>query len=213
MYKRFIVVVLVVFIVSIGFVYNSLAEGQNILINGEFEEWDDTDVIVGDWKEGGDNIKKMLLPYEWGIWGWGDRKKDTTVYEADSEVYHSGTYSARIEGVSQVVSQAAYTNTPVIEENISYKLSGWIKTELEGGQHATINAILRVGNTTKTQYNTKHITGVNDWTYSEIIITLKDMEDVTSMYIYCAVNGSNEKGKAWFDDIKLEEIEDSTNSL
>ena len=83
-----------------------------------------------------------------------------------------------------------------------YKLSGWIKTE-NLDKNTGAGALLNIHEMQTVR--TKAITGTTDWTKVE---TQFQAAGGTSVHINCLFGGWGQaKGKAWYDDIRLEMLE------
>ena len=92
-----------------------------------------------------------------------------------------------------------YQNVTV-EPFSRYRLSGWIKTETVGGGTGE-GALLNIHNMQGVK--TKALIGNNNWT--KVQCEFDTMEN--SIQINCLFGGwGTAKGKAWFDDLKLEKI-------
>ena len=100
---------------------------------------------------------------------------------------------------------ASWTATVSVEPWSTYRLSGWIKTEdvkAAGGRGALLNLhnIQDVA--------TKALTGTSDWTKVEVTFETKDQD---SVQVNCLFGGwGNATGKAWFDDLALEQTGQTT---
>ncbi len=92
-----------------------------------------------------------------------------------------------------------------VEPFSRYRLSGWIKTESVGGGTGQ-GALLNLHNMQGVK--TKALVGTNDWT--KVQCEFDTMNN--SIQINCLFGGwGTAKGKAWFDDLKLEKIGTVTN--
>ncbi|MBT3541767.1 MAG: hypothetical protein HN489_11600, partial [Opitutae bacterium] len=88
-----------------------------------------------------------------------------------------------------------------LKAGVRYSLSSWIKTEkVEGGGMGTLLNVHEL----QQKAMTKGIRGTNDWRKVETIFVNPSSRRVT---INCLFGGwGRSKGKAWFDDISLNEM-------
>ncbi len=146
-------------------------------------------------------------PAGWGSVGPGSANYDCSV---DAAVRHGGKYSCRIQSrdpqpddfamVTQSFRAAPYRNKRV-------RLSGYIKTELSGGE-GRLWALLNNDEAVLVRDNLgdKAVKGTTDWTKREIVVDVPD----TAEYFQIALLVTG-KGKAWFDDLKIETVGQEVN--
>ncbi len=98
-----------------------------------------------------------------------------------------------------------------------YRLSGWIKTEkVEGEAKIGVNQYLHATPNNNTFTYSEPVSGTSDWTYVSCEFTgqlrpLKNGgQEACIDHFYLTLDGS---GKAWFDDVKIEEIESDDPKL
>jgi hyaluronate lyase len=161
----------------------------NFAPNGSFEETIKTNRNV--WTN---NIE----PVGWSEW-FPSGKPQATV---DQTVYYNGKQSILLESVT--TGRAALTTTATITPGKSYRLGIWIKTD----QVVSSNGIFL-----RTQYvdgsgrkvgdgpKTEKLTGTNNWTLREIIFTAPSNAKKLKIEPFFETG----TGKAWFDDVVLEE--------
>ncbi len=133
-------------------------------------------------------------PANWSTDTWGG--------EASFEYASIGkTGSRSVMVASESGADAGWTQTVKVKPNYKYRLSAWIKTEgleRKGGRGALLN-IHNIQNV-----RTKSVTGTSDWTK----VQAEFEASTDSIQINCLFGGwGNATGKAWFDDVTLEELE------
>ncbi|MDI6845800.1 MAG: alpha-L-arabinofuranosidase C-terminal domain-containing protein [Candidatus Saccharicenans sp.] len=120
-----------------------------------------------------------------------------------SSVARSGNYSVQL--VSEKGADASWSTVVRVRPFSRYKLTGWVKTENVqslGGKGVLFN----IHGLEK--YQTRALTGTNDWTKLEMII---DTELNDALQVNCLFGGwGRVAGKAWFDDLTLEYISGRT---
>lgn len=121
---------------------------------------------------------------------------------------HSGEYA-----VTLIADPENDWNVMNSRENIpvtpgaKYKLSGWVKTNPADGH---INVMLRKidGDNSTIEYDYNKVTGTGDWEYFERVIDPgKDTKFLNVFFHISATNAT----QAWFDDFRLEEVNDDGN--
>lgn len=133
--------------------------------------------------------------------GW---RTETWGGQADFSYPQPGRTGERSVGIaSQAGADAAWATTVTVDPFARYRLSGWIKTEavepVQGGRGALLNIHGLEGAATPA------ITGTRDWTRVEVEF---DVDDQTQLQINCLFGGwGRARGRAWFDDIALEKLE------
>ena len=112
---------------------------------------------------------------------------------------HTGKRSVLI--ASEKGADESWGITVPVEPAAKYRLSAWIKTEdVKAGTGR--GALLNLHNLQPVA--TKALTGTNDWTRVEVEF---ETEDHDSLQINCLLGGWGlSTGKAWFDDVRLEQI-------
>ena len=141
----------------------------------------------------------------------------------DSTVGHTDTSSAAITHDTKK-NASWYTEGvwgfPYSFDNVKgkrYRLSGWIKTEnVEGEAKIGVNQYLHATpNNNKFTYS-EPVSGTRDWTYVSCEFTgqMRPLEngglEACIDHFYLTLDGS---GKAWFDDVVIEEIESDDPKL
>ena len=163
------------------------ASGQNVLINGSFEEGGDPSIPD--------------TPDGWSRQAYAPGASLTW----ESDVARDEFRSVRISNPTP--NDTAWTQTVTLEPNRNYLLSGWIKTDdvAHSTQIVDAGANLCLWGTWQ---RTGPITGTNDWTYVRLVFNSGPTGTVT----VCARLGywsGVASGKAWFDDLRVTEIEAS----
>jgi len=99
---------------------------------------------------------------------------------------------------------AAWTATVSVKPDTIYRLSGWIRTRNVRG---AAGALLNIQNLQ--QVRTAAVTGTRDWTR---VSTIFRSGSTTELEINCLFGGWGQSiGQAWYDDVALERIGDSSN--
>lgn len=171
------------------------------VINGDFEYGEgsqSSDDFIGDKK-----------------YGWWLNATGNVVASFDSSVHHSGNQSLKIDltdaSAIGIVSRNITENLVFqVKSSTVYKMSAWIKTN-----NAATNSVWF----TSTQYDSDggiiagtwtagtspKLSGTNDWTYVEKIITTHADAVEIDTQLYHGVAGN--VADAWFDNIKIEQID------
>ena len=139
--------------------------------------------------------------------GWKTASGDNAVLSAD-KISHTGKSSL-------LISHPDYKSTCVISEEVKlkignlYKLTGWIKTEKAftngGAQYPTPVAACLTMQSFPFTNNSQSVGATYDWQKIEVVFFATQSKDRIALRL--GYNGPA-IGKAWFDDIKLEEIND-----
>ena len=163
----------------LSFATPAYAESTNLAANPGFEEFD-----------GGD-------PYFWTSGSW----QNDGAFALDTAQAHSGKSSALI--INDKATDARFKQEIKIKSNTYYRLSCWIKTENVGmeakGANISIDGLLAAS---------QDIKGTSeDWTYVELYG--KSGSDQKSFTLTLGLGGysSLNTGKAWFDDVAVEELD------
>ncbi|HZW38728.1 MAG TPA: C45 family autoproteolytic acyltransferase/hydrolase [Ignavibacteriaceae bacterium] len=139
----------------------------------------------------------------------GDKSK----YSLDNKNVKEGSSSLFIEHPNYQQSSILSNNIELKVGNL-YKLSGFIKTESalteEHQQYPTpLPACLSMESFPFTM-NSTAVGNTKDWTKVEVVFIATKKEDKVSLNF--GYNGPA-KGKVWFDDIKVEEVDDITQYI
>lgn len=171
---------LVVAIISIILTFSAVsvyAEG-NLLKNPSFEE------------ANGEN------PTGWETWGYNSG----SVFKLEDGVGHDGKKFVSI--TSENENDARYKQTVAVKENTTYKLSCWAKTENVGAERtgAIISLLDYV-------FSSKDLKGTNnEWQYTEMYFKPGAGINTVVVTVSLGGHGNMNKGKAYFDDLSLEEV-------
>ena len=163
------------------------ASGQNVLINGSFEEGGDPSIPD--------------TPDGWSRQAYAPGASLTW----ESDVARDEFRSVRISNPTP--NDTAWTQTVTLEPNQNYLLSGWIKTDNVAHSTQIVDAGANLS-LWGTWQRTGPITGTNDWTYVRLVFNSGPTGTVT----VCARLGywsGVASGMAWFDDLRVTEIEAS----
>ena len=152
-------------------------ELENLVPNGSFEA-----------------AAKNNQPVRWKMQRWGGEAKCE-----HADIGHSGKRSVLI--ASEKGADESWSITVPVEPAAKYRLAAWIKTEdVKGGTGR--GALMNIHNLQPVA--TKALTGTNDWTQVEVVF---ETEDHDALQINCLFGGWGlSTGKAWFDDVRLEQI-------
>jgi len=181
---------------GLGFDYMKLVPAtnvaSNIIANPGFEETytKDGTLLAGGWSA-------------WTATGWPPLN-----FSLDSTNKHSGNYSVKIS--SDVNSRGGYIrNVPALPGK-TYKFSIYVKTEnivkaSSGEKGADVRIVMNTSDGSSAAppvfLAASTLTGNNDWTLLEKIITIPD--DASIVNFQCFYGTAT--GSAWFDDVKAEE--------
>ncbi|MEC2158347.1 polysaccharide lyase family 8 super-sandwich domain-containing protein [Virgibacillus halodenitrificans] len=182
----FIVAVLVFYLVIFNGNEQANAKESTGVENSGFEltaqkeaNWDDTRAIG------------------WNVW---KPTGNPTVY-VTNENFHSGSYALKIAATKE--GRAAVSQDVQVEGGQTYKFSAWIKTEnVTSEQGARLRATYYTGNTQLDLIYSSKVTGTNDWTYIEEIITPPKNVDRIRVQNFL----ERGTGTAFFDDVTLTKI-------
>lgn len=155
-----------------------LAESANLVANPGFEE-----------NEGND-------PYFWTKGSWQDNGQ----FSLDAAQAHSGKFSALI--TNSVETDSRYKQTIKVQPEKYYKLSCWVRTENVGD--ATKGANISIDGLTDTSTDIKSTSG--EWVYVELYGLTGKNQDSFVMTLGLGGYSSLNSGKAWFDDVAVEEL-------
>ncbi len=131
-----------------------------------------------------------------------------TFFKIDSSISHSGRKSLLIHNVSPSSTNLSLDAIPMKVGQI-YKLSGWIKTEnvfsdYESRYPTSLPASLGMGSFPFTNHSPT-VGATSDWRKVETLFIASKSRDFVKVHL--GLNGKA-NGKAWFDDIVIEEVED-----
>ena len=173
------------------------AREENLLVSGDFERQTELQKSPNGWHP-------TVVP----------RLKDFVNFEWDDQVAYSGERSLSIAIDPAHPDDPVHYNwtaaVPACRAGGAYELSGWIKTE---NLAATAVIMVQFWNeeksamlgfaTTQMDYP---ITGTSDWTQVGIVFTVA--EGTAEVRVRAVVAApDNNGGKAWFDDLRVIEIQ------
>lgn len=133
----------------------------------------------------------------WTSHAWGD-KPDIAEFKLDENEKHSGQKSALI--VNKTATDARFRQEIKVKANTYYKLSCWIKAENVGAEAKGAN--ISVDGITDTS---KDVRG-NNWEYVELYGKTDKGQKEIIVTLGLGGYGSLNTGKAWFDDLVVEEL-------
>lgn len=170
-----------IFYLIFSSIYSFAADTPNLIKNGDFEETSQNDAFF------------------WVTSQW-EKEENVSFFSVDSTKFHSGGKSVKIENKSK--NDARFKQTISVKLNKYYRLSCWIKTKNVGldkkGANLSIDGIIST---------TKDIRGTsNTWEYVEMYGKTSDTQDKLEVTIGLGGYGNTNTGIAWFDDVKVEEL-------
>ncbi|MEN8906446.1 MAG: phospholipid carrier-dependent glycosyltransferase [Clostridiales bacterium] len=141
-------------------------------------------------------------PQFWKSFGWFTEEE--TEYGVDNNVSRSGKSSAYVNNLKE--NHSRYTQEIIVEENQIYKISGFIKTQNIGTENDGAAIFIE-----KSSAKTRTITGTTkDWEYVELYGKTADGQKVLNISLTVGGYASLNTGKAWFDDVKLEKVNEQS---
>ncbi|PWB50030.1 MAG: hypothetical protein C3F06_13070 [Candidatus Methanoperedenaceae archaeon] len=130
----------------------------------------------------------------------------------DNSVFHSGSYSGKIEimrNESNITGEWRSDIIP-IKQNTTYIFSTWGKTENIGGKNVPSIGIVELNISGRWINQTRLIfNGTNDWIKKEA--TFRPRNGTINVFVY--VGRWNGYGIFWFDDVELHEKGDDVNLI
>jgi dolichyl-phosphate-mannose-protein mannosyltransferase len=172
------------FVLLVVFFYSmpAMADGTNIVPNSGFEEGSGD--MAASWTE--------------NVW---DKNAGATEIKWDESQKHSGSKSVCI--INSSTNDSRLQQEIAVEGNSLYKLSCWIKTENVGMDSKGAN--LSVGGLLDT---TRDIKGANGkWEQVELYGKTSNKQSSFLLTLGLGGYGSTNTGKAWFDDVSVENID------
>lgn len=161
---------------------NAFSIGQNLIKNPSFEE-------ISDGK-----------PTHWDSWFY-DQSNGAVELKVEQETGRTGKSSALI--INNNATDARFKQNIMVNENSKYKFSGWIKTQSVGTQKLGANISIENHLGTSIDINGTE----NNWQSVELYITTGSGVNNFTVTIGLGGYANDNKGKAWFDDLYLEEVD------
>lgn len=161
---------------------------EGLLVNSGFEA-----------TEAGASWSGGVKPANWGQW----LPTGTPILGVDSEIFKSGKQSVSIEGPAGTASRAAITQSIPVEVGKTYRISGWVKTEAVSNAALIRYQMKRTG-TSNVLVHVGTLKGTQDWTYMEKLFTVPD-NAASPPLLTVELFLETGTGKAWFDDVLVEE--------
>lgn len=155
----------------------------NLVLNGGFEE---TQEGAAGWLNG-------IQPSHWGHW----IAAGTPMLAVDEEIKRSGERSVRLEGPAGTTSRAAVSQPIPVEVGKTYRISGWVRTQ-EVSNAALIRFQMRREGTSNLLIHVGTLSGTNDWTYMERLLTVPDNAALPAR-LAIEMFLETGSGKVWFD--------------
>jgi len=135
-------------------------------------------------------------PDGWDTWAYNSG----SVFKVEEGTGHEGKKFVSITNDND--NDARYKQTVAVKENTTYKLSCWVKTENVGSERtgAIISLLDYV-------YTSKDFKGTNnEWQYAEMFFRPGSGVDSVVVTVGLGGYGNMNTGKAYFDDLSLEEV-------
>ncbi|MBN1697285.1 MAG: hypothetical protein JW881_07210 [Spirochaetales bacterium] len=175
------------FFVVLLITFSPLHAAENIISNPSFEDLEEvgTDVNPTDW------IRKG--------WKW---EPTVTLWGVDRTVSHTGNTSIFVDNILE--NHAYFVQSIKVKENTRYCISGWVRTEkvgtdAEGAGISIINKFELAGD----------FRGDNpNWQKADLYVVTGKGTKTIEIMLGIGNYGSENTGKAWFDDISMTEVEE-----
>lgn len=161
--------------INIGF-----SEAANIVRNSGFEEQEDNNALF------------------WTASSW-NQEKNASQFIVEDKISHEGSKSILIE--NKIENDSRFKQVIEVKSNAYYKISAWVKTENVGlgkkGANISVDGI--------TQTSRDIVGTTEDWEYIEIFGKTNKNQNNFVLTLGLGGYGSINTGKAWFDDVRVEE--------
>lgn len=172
---------------------------------------DDKDVLINVTNSGFENGANGSVPSDWTV--TSSRKISGNTITFSDSVSHSGKGSLLVENIKG--DAITIMSQPVkLKVGHLYRLSGWVKTEGVESDSTTIYPTALPACLSMVSYpftnNSPTVGATKDWTQVTSLFIATKGED--HLRVHLGYNG-NASGKAWFDDLKLEEVSDITEYI
>jgi len=161
----------------------SVLYGENLVINGDFEE------------------SYLNAPIHWTKDAW-QSSESVTKYYIETDNPHSGEKYVTIENVQN--NDARLTQDVRVKPFTYYKLSSWVKAVNCNKQRTGANLSVMHPNLLETSKDIKDTGG--NWEYMEYYVRTGPKQENLTVAIRLGGFGSDTTGKVSFDDFKLEEV-------
>lgn len=161
----------------------SIFAGQNIVINPDFETGNGT------------------LPDGWTSWQWFTDTPNTIITWENSGA-QSGSRCISIENKQK--NDARLKQTIPVQENKKYRLACWIKAA-DVGADAT-GACISIWYRAESSENVKGTQ--TEWKQVEMFMQTGKGVNSIDLTVGVGGHGSENSGKAWFDNVTVEEVKD-----
>ncbi|WP_127578676.1 phospholipid carrier-dependent glycosyltransferase [Paenibacillus koleovorans] len=186
--KKLLIGVMLLVAAMLGVAGSANAAGANLLGNGGFEQVEGSQ--PAQWS------KASYLP-----------EGEATAFTIVKGQAHSGDYAVMIE--NKQANDARWTQAAAVKPETKYRLSAWVNVEGTGsadkGAHVTVEGIMI---TSKQVGDTK-----GQWQLVELYGTTGKQQNRLSVQARLGFFGGTIAGKAMFDDIALEEVEQLPNGV
>ena len=144
--------------------------------------------------------------------GWNsDAFIPDVTFTWDNAQAHSGARSVKI--ASTLPNDSRWIQRLIVQPNTEYRLSGWIKTEDVAHTQQSVDAGANLSLFEPTSFTySGGLIGTNDWTF----VTLSfNSGSNTQIAVACRLGmwSGTTTGVAWFDDLRLEEVNSNTYDI
>jgi dolichyl-phosphate-mannose-protein mannosyltransferase len=178
--KLSVICFLMLLIIQFVFPLNCFAQGENLVINPDFED---------------DSLANVWIADCW------DKTEGVTQFSLETSQASSGQKSALI--INNSANDSRYKQTINVKPNTYYRMSCWIKTENVGTEQKGAN--ISIENSTDTS---KDLKGTNNyWEYIELYGKTSPNQESFTLTVGIGGYGSTNTGKAWFDNIEVVELD------
>jgi dolichyl-phosphate-mannose-protein mannosyltransferase len=136
------------------------------------------------------------IPVSWVQYSWENKG----TFSVDTKQKYSGNSSAVIE--NKAATDTRLMQQIRVEEKSKYKITCWVKTQNVGSDMMGANIGIETVPISSTE-----IKGDSDWTKIALYGETDSGQKLVTVTLGIGGYGSSNTGKAWFDDIQIEKIE------
>lgn len=141
--------------------------------------------------------KNSIAPAGWGVWF----ATAGGVVSVDTAVYHSGMNSVKIDQTKSSRTDVSVKGGVAVTPGRNYKVGIWIKTQNVSSNGVVFRTFYYNGSTYIGNGPTSRMTGTNDWTYKELLISVP----TNASNVRVEVMFETGTGIVWIDDAKAME--------
>ena len=179
--RRSVIKIFLIFLLLTVFLSCGIANAENLLLNGSFEELDENGMPVG--------------------WSSDAYVQDTgyTFFSVENNNAQDGKNAASIRNIGE--NDARFAQRVEVNPDSLYRFSGYFRTsDVAGGRGANLS-IEGLYVFSESLYDT-----LNEWTYLEWYGETGENQHSVTLYVRLGGYGGESLGQAWFDNICLEEV-------